>query len=306
MSWFDSLTASLIPFVPKPIMRRLSVRYIAGEEREAALVRGSGLAKAGYRVTYDQLGEAVTNRAEVEAAVEENLYLLEDLVAQDLERNISVKPTQLGLNLDEEFCYTSTARVVAKARELDAFVRFEMEESETVDGTLRVFARLRSAYGKHVGIVLQSMLFRTEEDVRQLLTLDQPLNVRVVKGIYVEPPEVAYQDGAEVSASYLRMVRMLAEGGAFIAAATHDEHLVAGVQEILEEFPEAAPRTEIQMLLGVREELRQEVRRMGLPVRVYVPYGDAWHKYVVRRLKKNPKLARYAFLGMFGKSEMLA
>ena len=119
MSWFDSLTASLIPFVPKPIMRRLSVRYIAGEEREAALVRGSGLAKAGYRVTYDQLGEAVTNRAEVEAAVEENLHLLEDLVAQDLERNISVKPTQLGLNLDEEFCYTSTARVVAKARELE-------------------------------------------------------------------------------------------------------------------------------------------------------------------------------------------
>lgn len=305
MSWFDSLTASLVPFVPKPIMRRLSTRYIAGEEREAALLRGSGLAKAGYRVTYDQLGEAVSNREEVDAAVEENLRLMEDLVAQDLERNISVKPTQLGLNLDEDFCYTSTARVVEKAREIGAFVRFEMEESETVDGTLRVFAKLRAEYGKHIGIVLQSMLFRTEEDVRQLLTIDQPLNVRVVKGIYVEPHDVAHQDGAEVNASYLRMVRMLAEGGAFIAAATHDEHLVAGVQEVLKEFPDAVERTEIQMLLGVREELRQEVRKMGLPVRVYVPYGDAWHKYVVRRLKKNPKLVRYAFLGMFGKSEKL-
>lgn len=305
MSWFDSLTASLVPLVPKPIMRRLSLRYIAGEARSSALERGAGLARAGYRVTYDQLGEAVSNHAEVEAAVEENLHLLDDLVARDLERNISVKPTQLGLNLDEDFCFTSTARVLEKARELGAFVRFEMEESETVDGTLRVFAKLRAEYGEHVGIVLQSMLRRTEEDVRQLLTIDQPLNVRVVKGIYVEPHDVAHQEGAEVSASYLRMVHRLAEGGAFIAAATHDEHLVAGVQEILQEFPDAAPRTEIQMLLGVREELRQEVRKMDLPVRVYVPYGEAWHKYVVRRLKKNPKLVRYAFFGMFGKSEKL-
>lgn len=305
MSWFDSLTASLVPFVPKPIMRRLSTRYIAGEPRESALVRGAELAQAGYRVTYDQLGEAVANRGEVEAAVEEYLQLLDDLVAQDLERNISLKPTQMGLNLDEEFCFTSTARVLEKARELGAFVRFEMEESETVSGTLRVFAKLRAEYGEHVGIVLQSMLFRTEEDLRQLIAIDQPLNVRVVKGIYVEPHDIAHQDGLEVNASYLRMVRMLAEGHGFIAAATHDEHLVAGIREIHKEFPDAIERTEIQMLLGVREELRQEVRAMDLPVRVYVPYGEAWHKYVVRRLKKNPKLVRYAFLGMFRKSEKL-
>lgn len=306
MSWFDSLAASLIPLVPMPIMRRFSVRYIAGEQREDALVRGAKLMSAGYGVIYDQLGEAVTDAGEVEAAMQEYLDLLQDLEAQEHDRNISLKPTQMGLNLSEDLCTATVRTILDRAATCDAFTRFEMEESETVDGTLRVFDALRQSHGGAVGLVLQSMLFRTEEDAKRLLESDLPLNVRLVKGIYVEPPEIAYQDGAEVNASYLRILRLLLDGGAFVAAATHDEKLIAGLQEILREHPEYAERCEVQMLLGVREELRQETKAQGLPVRVYLPYGVAWHKYVVRRLKKNPKLARYAMFGMFKKQEKLA
>lgn len=305
MSWFDSLAASLIPLVPMPIMRRFSVRYIAGEQREDALARGAKLMSAGYGVIYDQLGEAVTDRNEVDAAKQEYLDLLDSLDGQAHDRNISLKPTQMGLNLSEELCTTTVRTILDRAATGDAFTRFEMEESETVDGTLRVFDALRQSHGAAVGIVLQSMLYRTEDDARRLLESDLPLNVRLVKGIYVEPAEIAYQDGAEINASYLRILRLLLDGGAFVGVATHDEKLIAGLQDILRESPQYAERCEIQMLLGVREELRQEVKAQGLPVRVYLPYGVAWHKYVVRRLKKNPKLARYAMFGMFKKQENL-
>jgi len=304
MSWFDSLTASFIPLVPKSIMRRLSTRYIAGEQRADALQRGSQLARAGYRVTYDQLGEAVSNEAEVAEAVAENLRLLADLKEGNLELNISTKPTQMGLNISEDLCYDSMAKVLEEAQSCGAFVRFEMEESFTVDGTLRVFERLHANYGNTVGIVIQSMLFRTEDDAHALVaSSEQPLNVRLVKGIYVEPADIAYQEGPLVNASYLRTLRVLLEGGAFVAVASHDDLLVAGLEEMLAENPAWREQTEVQVLLGVREDMRQRVRDSGLPVRVYVPYGDAWHKYVTRRLKKNPKLARYAFFGMFKRGE---
>jgi proline dehydrogenase len=307
MSWFDSLAASFIPLVPRPVMRRLSTRYIAGEQRADALRRGSSLARAGYRVTYDQLGEAVSNETEVAAAVAENLQLISDLEDGGLELNISTKPTQMGINISEQLCISSLQRMLEVAVAKDAFVRFEMEESWTVDATLRVYAKLRESFGAHVGCVLQSMQLRTEEDARSMLAdSGRPLNVRLVKGIYVEPAEIAYQDGADVNASYLRTLRLLLEGGAFVGVATHDPKLVAGLQEMLAENPAWQPQCELQVLLGVGEELRQRVRDSGLPVRVYVPYGDAWHKYVTRRLKKNPKLARYAFFGMFKRGEKLS
>lgn len=303
MTWFDSLAASLIPLVPKAIMRKLSLRYIAGEHREDALRRGAQLASSGYRVTYDQLGEAVTTQEEVDAATKENLRLLQDLADEKLELNISVKPTQMGLNLGEQVCIDSVSTILEKAQSLGAFVRFEMEESETVDGTLRVFAALRKKFGASVGIVIQSMLLRTEEDAKQLVAVDAPLNVRLVKGIYVEPAEIAHQDCNVINQAYLRILRILLEGGAFVGVATHDEVLVEGLQTLLQENPSWSEQCEVQMLLGVREELRQDLRRQDLPVRVYVPYGEAWYRYVVRRLKKNPKLARYAMMGMFKKQE---
>ncbi len=305
MTWFDRLVASSLPFVPKPVVSRLSRRYIAGLERGDALRVGGELERAGYRATYDLLGEAVRNAAEVDAAAGEYLRLLEDLAARGLGRNVSLKPTQMGLEISEDFCFKTMARIAARARDLGAFLRFEMEDSSTVDATLRVFARLRSEFPGTVGCVLQSMLRRTEADARALVAAGGPLNVRLVKGIYVEPPATAFQDAQEVRDAWLRTLRILLEGGAFVGAATHDEALAAGVRAARAERPEWRERTEVQMLLGVREELRQALRAEGLPLRVYVPYGPQWHPYVLRRLRKNPKLARYALLGMFSKRERM-
>lgn len=306
MAWFDRLIANTLPYVPKPVVGRLSRRYIAGLERSDALRVGGGLERAGYLATYDLLGEAVRNGAEVEAALQEYLRLLEELAARGLGRNVSLKPTQMGLELGEDHCFRTMARIAARARELDAFVRFEMEDSATVDGTLRVFERLRADFPGTVGCVLQSMLRRSEADARALVAAGGPLNVRLVKGIYVEPPDRAFQDAQEVRDSWLRILRILLKGGAFVAGATHDQALADGVRAARAERASWRERTEIQVLLGVREELRQSLRDDGVPVRVYVPYGPEWHAYVLRRLRKNPKLARYALLGMFGRRERLA
>lgn len=305
MTWFDRLAAKSLPYVPRTVVGKLSRRYIAGLRRADALRVGGELERAGYSATYDLLGEAVRTEAEVDAAAGEYLRLLEDLSARGLGRNISLKPTQMGLDIGEDFCLRTMRRVADRARELGAFVRFEMEDARTVDATLRVFAQLRESHPGVVGCVLQSLLFRSEKDARALVAVKGPLNVRLVKGIYLEPPEIAYQQPQDVRDSWLRILRILLEGGAFVGAATHDEQLAQGLIAARAERPEWAARSEIQMLLGVREELRQSLRAQGVPVRVYVPYGPEWYPYVLRRLRKNPKLARYAFLGLFQKREKM-
>lgn len=305
MSLFDRIFASAMPLVPRSIVRRLSTRYIAGEKLHEALDVGESLQGAGYHVTYDILGESVSDRAGVEAAADEYLELLAALIDRELERNISLKPTQMGLDISDDFCFEMVAKIARVAKANDAFVRFEMEDSPTTDGTLRVFDRLRAEFGGTVGCVLQSMLMRTEADATRLVAIDQPLSVRLVKGIYVEPEDCAYRDPAEINAAYLRTLTILLDGGARVAVASHDEALITGLTNYLDKNPAAKPQVEVQMLLGVREELRQQVRAADLPVRVYVPYGTQWYPYVIRRLRKNPKLARYAFQGLFRKREKL-
>ena len=305
MNLFDKLASASLPLVPRPIVRRLSRRYIAGEHRADALRAGRELEKAGYAVTYDVLGEAVENHQDVDLAVQEYQTLLREISQEELELNISLKPTQMGLLLNENICVEAVEKLAQQAKECGAFVRFEMEDSPTVDATFRVFEQLREPYRETLGCVIQSMLRRSEDDVRALLEKSGPLNVRLVKGIYVEPEVIAFQSPEKVNASFLRILRILLEGGAFVGAATHDPVLIQGIQEILLELPEATGRFEIQMLLGVQEELRQSLRKQNLPVRVYIPYGTQWHPYVVRRLRKNPKLARYAFFGIFKKKEKL-
>ncbi len=305
MTWFDRLLVLGMPLVPRPFVRRLGRRYVAGEERPAALELGARLESAGYGVTYDVLGESVSDRSDVEAALEEYRALFRDLRGRGLELNLSTKPTQMGLLIDEDLCFDAVSELVAMAAEHGGFVRYEMEDSPTTDATLRVFARLRQAHGGRVGCVLQSMLRRTEADVDALLADEQPLNVRLVKGIYVEAEEVAFQEPREINDAFLVALRRLLEGGAFVGAATHDDALVNGMQALIAERPEWRDRCELQMLLGVREDLRQRARADGLPVRVYVPYGAHWLPYVQRRLRKNPRLARLAMLGLFRKREAL-
>lgn len=306
MTWLDRLLVLGLPLVPRSLMRRLGARYVAGQERQDALEAGARLEAGGYRVTYDVLGEAVRRQADVEAASSEYRALFDALRERGLELNLSCKPTQMGLLIDEELCVGAVGRLVEMAARDGGFLRFEMEDSATTDATLRVFARLRQAHGARVGCVLQSMLRRTEDDARRLLAAGGPLNVRLVKGIYVEPPAVAFQKPAEVDRCFLRTLRLLLEGGAFVGVATHDDALADALAGMLEERPEWRARAELQVLLGVREDLRQRARAAGLPVRVYVPYGEHWLPYVTRRLRKNPRLARLALLGLFRKREQLS
>ena len=305
MSLLDKFLASCVPLVPKKLMRPMATRYIAGEQRIDALNRAENIVKKDYDITFDLLGEAVTNKNEVIAASDEYLALLKDIKSKNLPPNISLKPTQMGLDIDKELCFQTVSNIVAEATQYQGFVRLEMESSKTVDGTLDVFHQLHKQHGKYIGCVLQAMLHRTHKDAEKLLTNNpQQLNVRMVKGIYVEPESIAFQDPKEINQSYLKTTKLLLENGAFVAAATHDPNIISGLNSIISELPEAKDRIEIQMLLGVQGALRQELLKQGFRVRVYIPYGEAWHKYVIRRLKRNPKLARFALTGMFQKSEI--
>jgi proline dehydrogenase len=305
MSFFNKMTADALPFVPKALVSKFSTRYIAGECKEDALAQAQLLKDAGYRVTYDVLGEDVGSKDEVEQAAKEYEELLSAIAQAGAEINVSVKPTQMGLDISEDFCAETMHTLCGQVAQLRGFLRFEMEDAPTTDGTLRVFAKLRQQWPEQVGCVLQAMLHRTQSDAENLLKEDKPLNVRLVKGIYVEPADIAYQSYEEVKQSYLTTLETLLKGGAFVGVATHDEHIVEGLETILEKYPQAKERYEIQMLMGVREEYRQIWKDRGHPLRVYIPYGAQWYAYVVRRLRKNPKLAGQAFKGMFGRREKL-
>jgi len=306
VTWFDQLAARSLPWVPRSLVSRLSSRYIAGLSREDAIAAGGALERSGYLATYDLLGEAVSTEEEVRDAAQEYLRLLEDLATRSLGRNVSVKPTQMGLDLSEDLCFEIVSHIAERAERLGAFVRFEMEESRTVDASLRVFARLRRAHPNSVGCVLQAMLRRTEEDACNLVATGGMLNVRLVKGVYVEPEDVAYRNADEIRGAFQRILRVLLEGGAFVGAATHDEQLADMVFATRAERPDWSARLELQVLLGVREDMRASWRDRGMPVRVYVPYGPQWYPYVLRRLRQNPKLARYALLGLFSKRERVS
>jgi len=303
MNFLDRATLALLPLVPRWIMARFSRRYIAGEGREDALDVAARLQGAGYRLTFDNLGEAVGNREGVAAAAQEYRRLIAALDRRGLEGNVSVKPTQMGLLLGEDLCFKTVSELVSELRGTDGFLRFEMEDSPTTEATLKVFQRLRAAYGSAVGCVLQARLRRSEEDARSLAAQENALNVRLVKGVYREPAGIAFQDREEIRDSYLRILEILLDGGAFVGVATHDEKLVKGLETLLAGNSAFRGRVEIQMLLGVREPLRQQIRAKGLPVRVYLPYGRDWHPYVVRRLKENPELARHALRGMILRRE---
>lgn len=305
MKLLNRLFAWTMPLVPGPLMRRLAGRYVAGTSLAEAFALIDRLHLSGYGTTLDILGEAVDDWSMVEDAMNQYLHAVDQLGDRAGRTHISIKPTQMGLLLDEGRSYACVERLARASNDAGTFFRYEMEDSATVDATLRLFHRLREERGAGVGCVLQSMLHRTGEDIEQLLAIDAPLNVRMVKGIYLEPESIAFQGAEEIRASFLAGTRRLLEGGAFVGLATHDAQIVEGWKAMLAEHPEWLGRSELQMLLGVREELRAEIRQAGLPVRVYVPYGEQWRAYVQRRLRKNPNLAGAAIRGLFGHREQL-
>ena len=299
MSLVDSAIVRLLPAVPKQVVRRISEHYIAGEELDDALRVVLELNAEGKLATLDVLGEEVTDPEEARAIAGAYREAIDAFKRGSLESNISVKPTALGLNLSYELFRENLEDLVRHAAELDNFVRIDMEDSSTTDDTLRIYRELREAGHDNVGIVLQARLKRTIDDVRALAEL-RP-NVRICKGIYLEPPEIAFRDFDAVQASFVQTLKELLEGGSYVGIATHDEWLLEQGKRLVAERGLGHDDYEFQMLLGVRPGLGDELVREGHRLRIYTPFGRHWYSYSLRRLQENPKIAGYIAADTFNR-----
>ncbi|MCB9834373.1 MAG: proline dehydrogenase family protein [Planctomycetes bacterium] len=296
-SWFDRMLAASLPMVPKPIVRRVASRYVAGDSLADAVARARELIARGARVTMDVLGEEIKDVREGEATRDSYLELLDTIRRENLDGNISIKLTAFGLKLDPEVTYGRVRDVVQRARELDNFVRIDMEDSPVTSATIGIFRRLREEGFDNVGIVLQAYLRRTLADVEGMA--DIRAHYRLCKGIYVEPEKIAYKGYEEINANFLAVLERMFELGSYVGIATHDHAVVAGAEEIIRRRGLDRDAYEFQMLLGVDEALGQRLLADGHRLRVYVPFGSQWYAYCMRRLKENPKIGRYVLQGMF-------
>jgi proline dehydrogenase len=279
VSIFDRAIVRALPLVPKPVVQLFSSRYIAGSTLGDAVRVVRALNEEGKLATIDVLGEEITHEDEARAIARAYLDVFEAIEREALGSNVSVKPTALGLDLSYDLCKENLVAVVSQGN----FVRIDMEDSSTTDDTLRLYRELREDGFDNVGVVLQAYLRRTLDDIDALADL-QP-NVRLCKGIYVEPAAIAYTDYDAVRANYVKALRALSTTASHVAIATHDEWLIG---EALRSLPTSY---EFQMLLGVREERASELVRRGHPLRVYVPFGEHWYRYSLRRLQENPAMA---------------
>jgi proline dehydrogenase len=294
----DRAIVRVLPAVPKPVVRKISERYIAGTELGDACRVVKQLNGRGKMATIDVLGEEITEREEALEIGREYDRVFEAIAHERLDSNVSVKLTALGLKLGYEFCRNNLTKLV-RAEAGSNFVRIDMEDSSCTDDTLRLYRELRAEGLENVGIVLQAMLRRTLDDIPALAS--PGLNVRLCKGIYVEPAEIAYQDFQEVRDNFVRALDALLDVGAYVGIATHDEWLVDEALRLVSRHGLAREQYEFQMLLGVRERLGNRIVREGHRLRIYVPYGRHWYSYSLRRLQENPKIAGYIAADTLGR-----
>jgi proline dehydrogenase len=284
-STFDRTIVRLLPAVPRPVVQRLSARYIAGSTIDDAARVVDELNGQGKLATVDVLGEEITNADEARAIAGQYHDLLARIDDDELDSNISIKLTALGLDLDLGLCRENLEAVVRDAKERQSFVRIDMEDSSTTTRTLGLYRDLRELGYANLGVVVQAYLRRTIDDVEGID------NVRLCKGIYVEPPAIAYREFEAVRANYLLVLEKLLAQGSFVGIATHDEYLIVEALRLVRDVP--SHRYEFQMLLGVRPDRADALVGAGHRVRIYVPYGTQWYEYSLRRLQENPKIAGY-------------
>ena len=293
MALLDRALVHLLPAVPRPIVRRIADRYIAGEEIDDAVATVAQLNEDGMTATIDVLGEEIHNAEEAQEIVDAYHDALDAIGEHGLDANVSVKPTAVGLKLGYDVGSANVESLVRHAAETGNFVRIDMEDSTTTNDTLRMYRELRGAGLDNVGVVLQARLRRTLDDIAGLADL-QP-NVRICKGIYLEPEEIAYTEFEEIRESYVRSLEALIETASYVGIATHDEFLVSEGKRI------AKKRYEFQMLLGVRASLGRELVQEGERLRIYVPFGRQWYEYSLRRLQENPRIAGYVATDTVGR-----
>ena len=291
MALLDRALVRLLPAVPKPVVQKLSSHYIAGSELSDACRVVKELNNDGKMATVDVLGEEIHNADETRAIVAEYRRVFEMIEREGLDSNVSVKPTALGLKLDYGLARENFETVVRHAAESGNFVRIDMEDSTTTDATLRIYRELRGVGLENVGVVLQASLRRTVDDVWGLADLKP--SVRLCKGIYIEPPSIQFRDYDAVREGFVAALEALFRSGAYVGIATHDEYLIDAGRRLVVEHGLRREQYEFQMLLGVRPRLGDGLVQQAHRVRIYVPFGQQWYAYSLRRLKENPKMAGY-------------
>ncbi len=267
-----------------PVLRQAALRFVAGERLPDALEAIRRLNAAGLTATLDLLGEGVTTAARAEASGDAYIRILDALRESGIDSNLSLKLTQLGLDVDASLCRAILRRILDRAGE--TFVRIDMESSQYTDRTLRLFEQLWVEGYRNVGVVIQSYLRRSAQDVERLLSLGA--RVRLVKGAYAEPPAVAFPGKRDVDASFARLAERLLDRGVYPAIATHDERMIGHALRVAAERAIPPEKFEFQMLYGVRRDLQTRLHRQGFRVRVYVPFGEEWYPYFMRRLGERP------------------
>ena len=288
MAIFHDLLVKTVQIMPINLVWLFSKKYIAGKTLQSAINLVKELNTNGILATLDVLGESVKTREEAIEAKNKAMEVLDAIVKNNLKANLSIKPTQMGLAIDKELALKQILELVKKASEINNFVRIDMEDSPFTDLTFEVYKRIHEEY-RNVGVVLQAYLKRTFNDTIVLNKLGT--NYRLCKGIYIEPATIAYKDKQAIRDNYLKCLELMLKNGNYVGIATHDKYLIDKAYEMIKDLKIPKDNFEFQMLLGVREDLRDKINKDGYKIRIYVPYGEDWYKYSIRRLQENPNIA---------------
>ena len=296
MKTLNNIIVAFVKLLPKSIVYIFAKRYIAGEKLEDAVRVVRDLNAKGIWATVDLLGEDVNTKEESIQAKIECLEVLSAIEKNKLKANLSLKPTQLGLLIDKEFCFGQISEILDKAKSFENFVRIDMEDSPTTGLTFELHNRLKEKYS-NVGVVVQAYLKRSFDDVQKQNKLGT--NYRLCKGIYIEPEAISYKKRGEVRDNYLKILEAMLGNGNYVGIATHDDYLVKQAYALIKKLGIAKDKFEFQMLYGVKEDLRDKINRDGYKIRIYVPFGEHWYKYSIRRLGENPQVAWYVTKSIF-------
>jgi proline dehydrogenase len=299
MSFISKLIVATLPLIPKSVVGYFAKPYIAGELLDDGVRTVRDLNSKGILATMDVLGESVNTKEESLAMRKQCEDVLHAIHKNKLDANLSIKPTQMGLSFDTAFCEDNLRVLLNIAKGYGNFVRIDMEDHPYTDATLDLYKKLRREFPGHVGVVLQAYLFRTESDLVDLIG-DGQTNIRLCKGIYVEPDAISFKKREAVRDNFKLLNRLGLQKGVYIGIATHDDVLIDDARNLVAELKLKREQYEFQMLLGVRPNKRDELVAQGHRLRVYVPFGDQWYAYSTRRLKENPHMALHIVKAIFG------
>lgn len=300
MRLLNSAIIKVVELFPKSFIYLFASRYIAGERLEDAVRTVRSLNSKKIFATMDVLGEDTTNVEEANLAVEEALRVLETINKENLQSTLSIKLTQIGLKLDYDLCLNNMKRILNKAKELNNYIEIDMEDSSCTLDTIRIFKDLRKEYS-NCGMVMQAYLRKADQYLKDVINELKGSSVRLCKGIYNEPAEIAYKGKQEIRDNYLKLLDYLFSQNIYVGIATHDIKLINGAKELIKRYNKSNNDFEFQMLLGVKVDLRDKLVQEGYKLRVYVPYGIHWYKYSIRRMKENPELPIAIIKNIFAK-----